>query len=483
MSPLPKKDGVASRTKFVARWNSLVCSPPPQSPSDSEVSSESESACTTDSHAESTTDSTDDSGFDGVAECKKTSCIGLSGVHDKIMKDHFIGKIDVHVKNLIPPHPSRAVSVINHDHVSFLTDSFVSNPIGQIVTLVRMVGPEDDNSHLDREGGSKVEVLGGNHTREALLTLHARGTLDRETVQVNLYRELPQTTALSIGFQHNAVLQEGRKQLTFLDKVRLMRHCRPSDHMTKRQINEWKDGLVVVFRSKRGKTSAEDRRRLSAGYQQHLNLAQLPEDVWSMFVQASDKNENLSEKFFRPLMRINSMELIRKCLTTLLHTGQKEFRKHVKSYIDEGYVKSNKNVVSEDLQVLVEVDNNTKEVSSEDEIAQSDDNEQYKEKYFTLKEDHEKILLEHAQLLTKYQQVQKQLDEIKAGKEENRGLKRPNDSNCDISKGDDVQAKWVDEDGNETWLSATVTKVLKHDVQVQFHCDQTFCRVPRDCIK
>lgn len=39
-----------------------MCSPPPQSPSDSEVSSESESACTTDSHAESTTDSTDDSG-------------------------------------------------------------------------------------------------------------------------------------------------------------------------------------------------------------------------------------------------------------------------------------------------------------------------------------------------------------------------------------------------------------------------------------
>ncbi|KAH3847053.1 hypothetical protein DPMN_089365 [Dreissena polymorpha] len=83
--------------------------------------------------------------------------------------------------------------------------------MGQIVTLVRMVGPEDDTSHLDREGGSKVEVLGGNHTREALHTLHARGTLGRETVQVNLYRELPHTTALSIGFQHNAVLQEGRK--------------------------------------------------------------------------------------------------------------------------------------------------------------------------------------------------------------------------------------------------------------------------------
>ncbi|KAH3706544.1 hypothetical protein DPMN_065931 [Dreissena polymorpha] len=111
----------------------------------------------------------------------------------------------------------------------------------------------------------------------------------------------------------------------------------------------------------------------------------------------------------------------------------------------------------------VKVDNNTKEVSSEDEIAQGEDNEQYKEKYFTLKEDHEKIQLEHAQLLTKYQQVQKHHDKIKA---ENRGLKRLNDSNCDLSKGDDVQAKWVDEDGNESWLSATVTKVLKHDFAV-----------------
>ncbi|KAH3875565.1 hypothetical protein DPMN_038833 [Dreissena polymorpha] len=107
-----------------------------------------------------------------------------------------------------------------------------------------------------------------------------------------------------------------------------------------------------MFILQRVKTSAENRRRLSAGYQQHLNIAQLPEDVWS-----------------------------------------------IKSYIDEGFVKSNKHVVSENLQLPVEVDNNTKEVSSEDEIAQGEDDEQYKEKYFTLK-----ILLEHAQLLTKYQQ-------------------------------------------------------------------------------
>jgi hypothetical protein len=100
------------------------------------------------------------------------------------------------------------------------------------------------------ETDDKVEVLGGNHTREALQSLHMKGSLTNSVVKVNLYRPLPVTAALAIGYQHNTLLQEKRKPMTFIDKVRLMRHCRPDMPMSTEQFTEWKDMLVVVFRAK-----------------------------------------------------------------------------------------------------------------------------------------------------------------------------------------------------------------------------------------
>ena len=157
----------------------------------------------------------------------------------------------MHVSNLIAPHPSRATRNIDYEHVGTLTNSFKEFDHGQLVIVVGMLTNEAiklDNLHV--EGTGNIEVLGGNHTRQALQSLLQRGLLCEKTVKVNLYKPLPITAALAIGYQHNAVLHEKKRPLTFMDKVKIMRQCRPAQQMDRTQNNEWKDMLVTIFRAK-----------------------------------------------------------------------------------------------------------------------------------------------------------------------------------------------------------------------------------------
>ncbi|KAH3870584.1 hypothetical protein DPMN_033772 [Dreissena polymorpha] len=43
-----------------------------------------------------------------------------------------------------------------------------------------------------------------------------------------------------MGWQHNVVLQEKNKQITFVDKVRLMRQVRPSMPLAPAGMKGWK---------------------------------------------------------------------------------------------------------------------------------------------------------------------------------------------------------------------------------------------------
>ncbi|XP_060568788.1 uncharacterized protein LOC132727366, partial [Ruditapes philippinarum] len=141
---------------------------------------------------------------------------------DKMLMEYNIGTVEVHIDNLIAPHPSRATRVLDHDHVGKLTESFSDNSCGQVVIFQGML--TDDmvtHSTLYQEGSGKVEVLGGNHTREALQTLHRKGTLGYTTVKCNLFRPLPRIFALRIGYSHNMVLHEKVKPVSFMDKARM----------------------------------------------------------------------------------------------------------------------------------------------------------------------------------------------------------------------------------------------------------------------
>lgn len=163
----------------------------------------------------------------------------------------ILGTYDVHVNNLTAPHPSRITRVLHHDHVDTLMDSFQENDCGQIVILVGMLTSEGVSvATLKEEGSAAIEVLGGNHTREALQSLYVKGVLACKTVKVSLYNPLTTTAALAIGYQHNAILHEKKRPLSFVDKVRLMRDCRPAVDMNKEELAEWKDMLLVIFRVK-----------------------------------------------------------------------------------------------------------------------------------------------------------------------------------------------------------------------------------------
>ena len=102
-------------------------------------------------------------------------------------------------------------------------------------------------TRLNLEGTGTVEVLGGNHTREALQALHRKDMLSCSTVRVDLYKPLPRILALRLGYAHNTVLHEKNKPLSFIDKVRLMRDCRPAHQMAQKETKEWQDSLATVF--------------------------------------------------------------------------------------------------------------------------------------------------------------------------------------------------------------------------------------------
>lgn len=148
------------------------------------------------------------------------------------------------------PEKSRLARVLDHSHVSELVESFQNDNYGQLVFLVGMVKGDSRPDQLHQPGAGKVEILGGNHTREALLALHHKGLVGRDIAKVNLYKELPRTAALTIGHAHNYVLHEKRQPVSFVDKVRLMRECRPSSSMTKKEIKEWKLMLTAIFKAK-----------------------------------------------------------------------------------------------------------------------------------------------------------------------------------------------------------------------------------------
>ncbi|XP_053406064.1 uncharacterized protein LOC128559065 isoform X2 [Mercenaria mercenaria] len=259
MTPLKKskvEPFCVSRTKFVERWSKYVSNSPVDNDSGEDLSSsgiesEDDRRYSSSGHQSSSTDSDGVSVMECASRSEKKEENGVAGLQDKILRESFLGTFDVHVNNLTAPHPSRATRMLHHDHVGSLTESFQDQDCGQLVILIGMLTSDQvQTDSLAEEDTATVEVLGGNHTRQALQSLFLKGLLTSHTVKVNLYKPLPLTAALAIGYQHNALLHERKRPLNFMDKVRLMRQCRPAVQMSKSQLNEWKDMLVTVFRAK-----------------------------------------------------------------------------------------------------------------------------------------------------------------------------------------------------------------------------------------
>jgi hypothetical protein len=68
---------------------------------------------------------------------------------------------------------------------------------------------------------------------------------------------------------------------------------------------------------------------MMAGYQQHMHMARLSDEIWTKVLRATEKVTAINEKFFRPLMRIDDDEKIKECLNILMEEGTKVFHKKV----------------------------------------------------------------------------------------------------------------------------------------------------------
>lgn len=149
---------------------------------------------------------------------------------------------------MIGPKDGRGTRDVDYIHVANLEESF-RDDMGQIVLLVGMLPTNTIPDNLMNISEEKLETLGGNHTRLALQSLREKGLLKNQTVKVNVYLPLTKTEALTLGYQHNVVLEERKKQMTFIDKVKLMRECRPRKEMSSAEVIEWKDILCVIFKA------------------------------------------------------------------------------------------------------------------------------------------------------------------------------------------------------------------------------------------
>ncbi|XP_052255161.1 uncharacterized protein LOC127860896 [Dreissena polymorpha] len=246
------------------------------------------------------------------------------GKHENEAQQKYLGLFDVHIDNLVPPTPKRTSRLLDLQHVKFLMDSFQSGFTNQLTILVGMVPERCDTTMLKTKGAVQVETLGGNHTREALQSLIRRGQSKLSTVKVNVYSLLSTATALTVGWQHNVVLQEKQKPITFVDKVRLMRQVPPSNPLTPADMKSWKGLLSSIFQVK-------DVRRFQQVYGIHLKTAQLDQNIWAMVEDVSESAIKINEKFFRPLVKLSDVE-VKTCLEILKRLGLAEYNKKVKEF-------------------------------------------------------------------------------------------------------------------------------------------------------
>ena len=128
--------------------------------------------------------------------------------------------LEVHVLNLVQPAVERRARELDTSHVKFLEDSYLTTPGGEFHLLAGLlVGGSIDKA--GSKGGATIEVLGGNHTRAALTSLHRRG-LRSPLVRVRVYQDLTDEESLHLGYQHNE-LSTRSKKMGFTDKVEIVR--------------------------------------------------------------------------------------------------------------------------------------------------------------------------------------------------------------------------------------------------------------------
>ncbi|KAH3870647.1 hypothetical protein DPMN_033835, partial [Dreissena polymorpha] len=170
-----------------------------------------------------------------------------------------------------------------------------------------------------------LHVCSGESLNESSVDMINVDPSDHSNVEMGMLEDetASKAPALPIGQQHNVVLREKHKPISFVDKVRLMRQHRPSMPLAPENRKAWIRKLCSIFQ-------VEDMRRFQQSYGIHLQMAQLEQNVWDM-VEESESAVKITEKFFRPLMKLSD-DKIKTCLEILKRLGLAEYNEKVKEF-------------------------------------------------------------------------------------------------------------------------------------------------------
>ncbi|XP_062620882.1 uncharacterized protein LOC134282490 [Saccostrea cucullata] len=187
--------------------------------------------------------------FEFTSHCTKISSDTESEIERKL-----IGRcVEVNVKNLVAPHPLRCLRSIDRKHVESLKESFKTRPENSVIFFGIVFGENIDLNDLNKIGSFQIETIGGNHSRIALQELFDEGLLKEPTIHVKLYKNLTDTEALKLGFDHNVSHELAKptsaEELLFLFRRELQKKV-TEEEMSSPQASKlkmWKETCASIL--------------------------------------------------------------------------------------------------------------------------------------------------------------------------------------------------------------------------------------------
>ena len=140
----------------------------------------------------------------------------------------------MHLTNLFSPSEDSSVRELDADHVTNICTQ-IKRSHSYYTTLIGVVKTKNESeiniSDLQNPNTARIEVIGGNHTREAYKRLREEGYLEEQfCLPVDLYTNLSIPQILNLGFMHNEI-HEHSKKMTFEEKIKLFRKIRLETNM------------------------------------------------------------------------------------------------------------------------------------------------------------------------------------------------------------------------------------------------------------
>ncbi|XP_066294062.1 dentin sialophosphoprotein-like [Branchiostoma lanceolatum] len=208
------------------------------------------------------------------------------------LERYWVGSHKVPIDCLMEPAWMRLVRTADPQHVQTLKSAFLKSPgTTQTVLAGNIVGLSATDFDKNKMRSYRFEVLGGNHTRQALQEILETNpdALKSTYVHMNVYCNLTEDLAKRVGIDHNKVTNNLNlsKPETYMEKLQSFRaslyykagYTRRQDIQTneppkeKATLAAWKRGLEVIL-------ACDTRKKLNDNHRRSILLASMPCNVW-----------------------------------------------------------------------------------------------------------------------------------------------------------------------------------------------------------